>query len=404
MHHRHSLKRTSSFLLVIILAIGLVLALLAVRISQEIRQRASTSTGTAKYTLVSNQNGSALEPGSKASISVTAIDLGASPISGFQFVASFNSTTIPTDLTFEPAFIMGLKTYSNAWFDTPNGKVLRFLAVVDNPSNPMVFSSAVIGKITFTVPANGSVVIDPSASTEGITSKITAGADVDILAIPSPVTFTFGSSPTSIPTPLPTTTVTPSPSPLPTPIISSLPTPTPTPSSNSHMIQYIQFLGVNTDKGPIKANVKIGLMGTSTPFFDRNVALTYMGYVPNSNIPASYMIEFENQPEIVPQSMYWISIKGEKHAQRVYLNNQPTAGASLSFGLDPSKVNEPGDLPSQDGIINDNDIGKVIAILAKPTKVLEDLTMADVNYDGAVNSADLSLILSVLSSKSDENL
>ena len=112
---------------------------------------------------------------------------------------------------------------------------------------------------------------------------------------------------------------------------------------------------------------------------------------------------------------YRVLIKGPKHLQRKFCDLTPTAtenGAYLcgesSFALvagnnNVNFTNVPllvGDLTPQDGLLNAFDIAQMKLNLLVNTG--QALAIADVNYDGAVNSTDFSLLIQSMQLKYDE--
>ncbi len=166
-----------------------------------------------------------------------------------------------------------------------------------------------------------------------------------------------------------------------------VPSPTATPIVARQLSVLAKFAGVTKDVGPIKAKVSDG----GTIIGDLTFTHTTNGvYKAMYAVPTSYV--FPTQASF--------SVKPEKHVQRVF-RSWPVSNQTIDL---TSKVFEPGDLPPQDGIVNITDINKVVAILAKPTQTADDRLIADVNYDGVVNAADVSIILSTLSTRPDESL
>ncbi len=366
-----------SFGMVVVLLTGLAVAAYLAQREQDIRQRASTPTGTTQLLL--NPGSTTLTPGSQ-SINLIA-SIGNEVIDGIQAVATI-SGTIPDDLQFTTATISGLQTSIQTLEDGGGGtKKLTLLMITTNPQQP--FSDSIpfsLGAFTFTAPDSGNMTIafDPTLS------KISENqTTADILMTPQTGTYTFA----------PTTTPTPSPAGGPT----STPSPSPTTTTTTFITSFTirtRFNGVTSDRGPIPVQFYLGAMGSTTPLMQAPVSLV-------GDAQGFYTATFTVSPaDLLPtNTTYWITIKGKKHLQRAYTNlTIPDAGV-----LDlTSKPQEPGDLPTQDGVVDTNDLNKVLEILAKPAQTQTDWDSADVNYDGTVNAIDLGLILTTLSVKPDE--
>ena len=160
----------------------------------------------------------------------------------------------------------------------------------------------------------------------------------------------------------------------------------------------VSFAGVNGDVGAIEAMVKYAPTGSSN-FVEESVIFTYAGEL---NDKSFYSASVALPSGFVFGQEYSVAIKGEKHVQRIFRN------VIISEGLVKNVINTPllpGDLPTQDGVANIADIDRLLAIMAKPgDQTVDDLYIADVNYDGAVNAADMSLVLATFSSISDPQI
>jgi hypothetical protein len=176
---------------------------------------------------------------------------------------------------------------------------------------------------------------------------------------------------------------------------SGTPAPTEEPTNNIDSVtMHLKLAGINSDRGPINVAVKIGRSGSSTPLYS-NQTVAFLAddqgiYTARLQIAAA---------NLQTGSGYWLAIKGEKHLQRVFTNID--LNTTNEFNL-TNKILLPGDLPSQDGIVDANDIDLVLGKLTHPIQTVSDLDAADVNYDGVINSVDLSLILQTLSNNQDE--
>lgn len=111
-----------------------------------------------------------------------------------------------------------------------------------------------------------------------------------------------------------------------------------------------------------------------------------------------------------------ILVKGPKHMQKKICDTSPTESYAGTYGcgqgnitMTPAGANTfdftkltmlVGDLPEQDGIINSYDFSLIRNNLN--TKDAKIISIADVNYDGKVDSQDASLVLAALSVRQDE--
>jgi hypothetical protein len=223
------LKKMSpiNILLVAILGVGLILAVYVAKLSQENRQQASISGGTA---ILSIDAPAQVTPGTQVSIPLK-INTGLSQVIGVQ--AFLNMTgTLPADLTFTPATISNLTTAVNSLSDINGGKKLTLGILTSNPSvNYSTQNTQVtLGTFSFTAPATGKLdfIFDP------VTTKIVqASTNTDILKTPDTASVTFLAVQASAsPTSSPENRASPSPSPSPSPTPSPSPSPSPTPTAN----------------------------------------------------------------------------------------------------------------------------------------------------------------------------
>ncbi len=193
-------------------------------------------------------------------------------------------------------------------------------------------------------------------------------------------TTSASSSPTALPTASPTA--------------SPLPTPNSTiPRSFTFSIKMHGLESMSTNK--LLAKVSFGPMNSQDPLRSYSISLS-----PKGNGIYTGTIDRTNQ-EPLPSNM-WISVKAHKHGQRIFAN-QPVLKDWEDFDL-TNKPILPGDLRPQDGLINLEDLNTVVGILSQGEQTEDDIETADVNYDGTVNAADMSMILSGLSSRPDETL
>ncbi|PIR58829.1 MAG: hypothetical protein COU69_03455 [Candidatus Pacebacteria bacterium CG10_big_fil_rev_8_21_14_0_10_56_10] len=171
------------------------------------------------------------------------------------------------------------------------------------------------------------------------------------------------------------------------------PSPPPGPPTGTELTLDAKFNGITTDRGPITALVKLGRVGNTSQLFDTTTEFTFAQngqYQAKVGLPASLDLT---------KGRFWLTVKGEKHLQRVF---RPL-DLSVQHQLDlTAKPFQPGDLPPQDGVLNIADLDKVLEVMALPGPTADQLNSADVNFDGVVNAFDMGLVLQTLSVKVDE--
>ncbi len=204
-----------------------------------------------------------------------------------------------------------------------------------------------------------------------------AGCAMQVVIAP-PATATV--VPTATPTAIPAT-----PTPTPTPTVAPTPTPTPIVLEKLHL--RAKFAGVTQNVGTISATLTDGATLNGPLSFSFESAGVYGA---DFTLPQGYTLS----------NAITLSIKAEKHLQRVF-RSLPVINKEVDLTARPF---EPGDLPPQDGIVDLSDINSVVSILAKPSQSSNDRVVGDVNYDGVVNAADMSTILTTLSTHPDESL
>ncbi len=400
------------FIALLALIATVVVALFLVKRSSDNRQRAATSTGTARFLFTIPGGSTSFAAGSQVTMTLSASGTGQSQVDGFQLVANITGA-VPSAMTFTPATVNGLTRVlpsadgtRPAFTDITNGKQLTvvYLGANQTPYNANG-GTVTLGTITFTAPENGTITVSIDQTKSKILQTVTG---TDLLSLQSPTEFSVATrvspTPTASSTPRPVTptpTVMPTATPRPvTPTPTAMPTATPrpatptpspittaSPSPNASVTIQLRFAGVTRDVGPISAKVTNGSNISTTLSFTHVQNGLYKSIL---TLPNTFQAP----------SMFTFAVKPEKHVQRIFKNWVITAGVA-DASLKPF---EPGDLPVQDGVVNSSDINKVIATIAKPTPTSADLAISDVNYDGVVNAVDVGLILSTLSSKPDESL
>ncbi len=201
----HSFKRSQIVALAILglLLVGLIAGIDLIKSSQDNRQHASSSTGTATLALIPAT--SSLAQGTRSI--VLQATTGSSLVDGFQAVIDV-SGTIPSNFTFTPTAISGLSTTINKLETVGSAKKLTFLAITSTPTIPYVNTTPVtLGTFNFTAPATGTMTLTFNPTQSKITQNSTSA---DILLPPLSATYTFTSvTPTPSSTSAPTPTATP---------------------------------------------------------------------------------------------------------------------------------------------------------------------------------------------------
>jgi len=164
---------------------------------------------------------------------------------------------------------------------------------------------------------------------------------------------------------------------------------TPPPIASDLVGLAVRIQGLDSN-GPTTVNATVRILSQSDPSHATDSGT--LSFTKDSN--GTYYTNFD-PPE--PQSTFLntpviVLIKGEKHLQRRF----ETTLSLGQFADLTSKMLEAGDVPLQDGQVNDSDMDYI------KDKIFSSDFGADLNYDGIVNAGDLSLILDTLSTKVDE--
>lgn len=156
----------------------------------------------------------------------------------------------------------------------------------------------------------------------------------------------------------------------------------------------VKFNGVKQDRGVIKAKVQL-----YHPFFNpegRDLGVLSFDWNPTGD--GTYLASFSLSNLGFDQDGYSLSIKGEKHLQRVFNNLFFEKGKTYDL---TAKTLEPGDLPlPQDGVADSRDFAYLWGHRGSIAR--EYLNIGDLNYDGAINMGDISLYLQTLKNKYDD--
>lgn len=159
------------------------------RESEDIRQQASTPSGSAQISL-SPATGT-LEGGDAQQIAVS-LNLATTPVtlSSIELSIAF-SGEIPTDLEFQPLQLQNFRTADTTLEDSPTGKTLRVVYALAGTDGFSATTSRVnLGSLSFTNPASGQMSLRFNASESKV---VIQQSNVDILRPPTTVAYTFES-------------------------------------------------------------------------------------------------------------------------------------------------------------------------------------------------------------------
>lgn len=183
----------------------------------------------------------------------------------------------------------------------------------------------------------------------------------------------------------------------------STPTPTPTNAAASTLPpkKYLKtltiitdFAGVPRQRHPIiPARVQIGVADSATSLFNQILEFT-----PGQDNHFSAKLDL-SATNFEAGQIYWVTVKGEKHLQRFFGNL--TLGEDYTLEA-TGKPLIPGDIPPQDGVANNNDINLIFSAIGQANQKIKEFNLADLNYDGVINSLDSSLFIQALQIKYDE--
>lgn len=154
----------------------------------------------------------------------------------------------------------------------------------------------------------------------------------------------------------------------------------------------IKFRSVNGDVGNQKVIVKTKKGNTVKEFKDITVTHTGAGTYKAEDVPLTGLAA----------GTYKIYVKGPKHLAKSFGTVELINGNNTFSNWAEVEL-EPGDTPIQDGIINSQDISRIIDRLEVVDPSTNDLQTADLNYDGAINGADINELIVTLGTKFDED-
>ena len=182
-------KTITSLALVLILVGGLLATLYVAKRNQDIRQRASTASGTATIEL--SPGSSTIATGSATTISLIG-NMQNAAVDGIQFVATITpaqGATIPSDLSFQTATISGMQVASSILEATGSAMLLHVAYVIQDPTIPLITAApTLLGTLTFTAPSTGTMMIDFDQTLSKIVQNQTT---TDIAALIGSATYTF---------------------------------------------------------------------------------------------------------------------------------------------------------------------------------------------------------------------
>lgn len=232
--------------------------------------------------------------------------------------------------------------------------------------------------------------------------------------------YTFGSVQEGEFTMDPTITVVPTPTGSVTPSVR--PSPSISPGSGAMINMKIKLQGITEKKGrnltiPVKVAIGRNAAGDVSDQQTVNFTLTDNGSWTGTAVfpitPDNTALPWSGGASFDRLQIY---VKGPKHVQKKVCQTGPTETTpggyrcnqgtftfanGGTYNVDMSGIVMPaGDLPEQNGIINSGDITLVRGYLSKSDR--EALELADVNYDGVVNTQDYSLIIESLEVRPDD--
>lgn len=155
----------------------------------------------------------------------------------------------------------------------------------------------------------------------------------------------------------------------------------------------VKFRSLTEDVGPINVILRVKGGGLFKEFQDIQLTHLENGVYTANDVPLL---------DVPAGDGYKIFIKGPKHLAKGFDGINLVSGSNSMFDLTGTEL-EPGDLPPQDGVINSQDISRVIELLEVAEPSEEELATADLNYDGVINGADVNELILTLSTKYDED-
>lgn len=354
-------------------------------------------------------------PRSRAALGPNGVNILFSPSSGTVQVGSDQTITVTLvpvtntnkisgiDMTFNATGVMKIKDIS-APTNLPTELVKNIavqsgrISYVNSGPNDQL-PSTIQFNVVFTSADSGTGSIQLDVSKTQVVGTL-ASTVFDLGTNLASITFTFNSN--TGPTATPTAPVTPPTStPSPTPVVTQ-------PAGGGTAMSFdMRFQGVVTQPsvpGSIPVQVRLVKNGlTSDP--------AIVNMTPGGNGVWSGTAQVPAQPG----SGYTLLVKGPRHLQKKICVNNPsetaigtyrcsTGNVTVTAGVnrfDLSKITLlVGDLPDQDGTVDSYDTSYIRQSLGSTSA--NDLTVADVNRDGIVDTQDMSLVIQALNVKYDE--
>lgn len=180
-------------------------------------------------------------------------------------------------------------------------------------------------------------------------------------------------------------------------------------TGNTKIAAKIRFQGVTTTPVVNKARVSITAVNNENKYTGEGDFIADEKGFWNGSV-------LVNIPANAPTTGWTLLVKGPFHVQKKICELKPKESSPGSYRCGVGKitlsvagtnmvdmsevVSLVGDLPAQDGIINSYDVSLIRNNLN--TSLPKILGIADVNFDGKVDSQDWSLVLAALSVKQDE--
>ena len=147
-----------------------------------------------------------------------------------------------------------------------------------------------------------------------------------------------------------------------------------------------KFAAVSSDVGPISAIIKLGTSVDPKPLATFTADFSFF----QDDLYSTSITPELDQLALRPD--YWITIKGEKHlARAVDLLDLTKPDTYLDLSNKPFL---PGDLPPQNGQINNHDLNLILSHYTQPNPQPDP--NLDLNFDGTINSLDFNLIINTL--------
>jgi hypothetical protein len=195
----------------------------------------------------------------------------------------------------------------------------------------------------------------------------------------------------------------------PEPTSTPVPTATPTevPPVNPRLNFKVKFRGVNKKIPDQTVRVKVKKPGL-TKEYEATVSADETGLLSGSVVLTG----------VEPGSGYRVWIKGPKHLATVFCrDSQEERGCSFASGLTLNSGEndfdfsglplEPGDIAGgenggQDGVVDTTDLKLIVATLNEDEGANPE--MADLNYDGSVDTGDITNYFATISSRYDDDI